>query len=90
MREASEKGYPVMRTLFFEFPQEKESWNVEDECMFGSKYLVAPVLYEGMRERDVWLPKGKWRDIRDGKVYRGGVSIRALAPLDEIPVYEKL
>lgn len=90
MREASEKGYPVMRTLFFEFPQEKESWNVEDEYMFGSKYLVAPVLYEGMRERDVWLPKGKWRDIRDGKVYRGGVSIRALAPLDEIPVYEKL
>lgn len=90
MREASEKGYPVMRTLFFEFPQEEESWNIEDEYMFGSRYLVAPVLYEGVREREVWLPKGKWRDIRDGKVYRGGTRIRAAAPLEEIPVYERI
>lgn len=90
MREASEKGYPVMRTLFFEFSQEEESWNIEDEYMFGSRYLVAPVLYEGVREREVWLPKGKWRDIRDGKVYRGGTRIRAAAPLEEIPVYERI
>ena len=40
MREAHEKGTPVMRTLFYEFPEDKEAWNVEDEYLYGSQVLV--------------------------------------------------
>jgi alpha-D-xyloside xylohydrolase len=58
--------------------------------MFGPEYLVAPVLSEDTFERDVYLPEGRWEDIRDGKVYEGGMTVHAEAPLDSIPVFRKL
>ena len=54
------------------------------------KYLVAPVLELGQRERDVYLPEGRWKDVNSGKILDGGRTVRAAAPLDVIPVYEKL
>ncbi len=90
MREASENGSPVMRPMFYEFPEESACWDAADQYMFGSRYLVAPVLYAGMRERRVYLPAGKWKDIRDGKEFAGGAFVTVSAPLDEIPVFEKL
>ena len=41
MQEAHEKGTPIMRTLFYEFPQDKMCWEVEDSYMYGGK----PVSY---------------------------------------------
>jgi alpha-D-xyloside xylohydrolase len=54
-----------------EFPEDKGAWLVEDEYMFGSQMLVAPLLESGTG-RDVYLPKGKWIDYQTGKVYEGG------------------
>jgi alpha-D-xyloside xylohydrolase len=54
-----------------EFPQDKGAWLVEDEYMFGSQILVAPLLESG-NSRDVYLPKGKWIDYQSGEVYEGG------------------
>ena len=90
MREASENGSPVMRTMFYEFPEDKRCWETDDQYMFGSRYLVAPVLYAGVTKRRVYLPAGKWRDIRNGTEYEGGQEIETAAPVDEIPVFEKL
>ena len=56
--------------------------------MFGWKYLVAPVLELGAREREVWLPKGKWK--RGDDIVDGGRRIKAAAPLDEMPVFERV
>ena len=58
--------------------------------MFGSKYLVAPVLEAGVSEREVYLPEGKWEDIRDGKVYEGARTVKAPAPIDSIPVFKRV
>lgn len=41
-------------------------------------------------EREVYLPEGRWEDTRDGKVYEGGQTIRAAAPIDSIPVFKKM
>ncbi len=90
MREASENGSPVMRTMFYEFPQDERCWTCEDQYMFGSQYLVAPVLYAGMVERSVYLPAGQWKDIHTGEVIEGGKTVMAAAPLDVIPVFEKV
>ena len=89
MEAAHEKGTPVMRPLFYDFPEDKKAWEVEDEYMFGPDVLVAPVLYEGIREREVYLPEGNWRNINDGREYTGGQSITAAAPYDAIPVFVK-
>ena len=87
--EASANGSPLMRTMFYEFPEDEKCWDLDDQYMFGSEYLVAPVMYEGMRERQVYLPAGQWEDIRDGKVYEGGQTITAAAPIESIPVFKK-
>ncbi len=89
MREASENGSPVMRTLFYEFPEDEICWEIADEYMLGSRYLVAPVLYGGIREREVYLPKGKWRHIFGNRIYETG-RYTVSAPLDEIPVFERI
>lgn len=48
MREAHEKGSPVMRPLFYDFPEDKAAWEIDDQYMFGPDILVAPVMYAGM------------------------------------------
>ena len=90
MREASENGSPVMRAMFYEFPDDPMCWEADEQYMFGSRYLVAPVLYAGVAERDVYLPAGKWKNIATGEVLAGGRKITVAAPLEVIPVFEKL
>lgn len=70
-KDCSNRGLPMVRALFIEFPDDPGAWNVEDEYMFGSQILVAPLLESGT-ERTCYLPKGKWIDYQTGKVYDGG------------------
>lgn len=70
-KDCSNRGLPMVRALFVEFPHDQGAWLVEDEYMFGSQILVAPLLESGS-EREVYLPKGKWIDYQDGKVYDSG------------------
>lgn len=90
MEQASQNGSPLIRTMFYEFPEDEICWELDDQYMFGDRYLVAPILYEGMRQRRVYLPNGRWRCIHSGSVLEGGTYIQAEAPLDIIPVYEKI
>ena len=70
-KDCSERGLPMVRALLVEFPQDPGAWLVEDEYMFGSQMLVAPLMESG-NGRTVYLPKGKWIDYQTGKVYEGG------------------
>lgn len=89
MEAAHEKGTPVIRPLFYDFPSDSKAWEIGDEYMFGPDILVAPVLYEGVRERSVYLPEGSWVNINDGKTYEGGRTIMAAAPYEYIPVFAR-
>lgn len=90
MDEASQNGSPVIRTMFYEFPEDEKCWDIDDQYMFGSKYLVAPVLYQGMKEREVYLPQGSWKDIHIGNIFEGERTITAPTPIDIMPVYERI
>ena len=70
-KDCSEHGLPMVRALFVEFPDDPGAWLVEDEYLFGSQMLVAPLLESG-NSRTCYLPKGKWIDYQSGKVYEGG------------------
>jgi alpha-D-xyloside xylohydrolase len=61
----------MLRTLFFEYPEDPTSWLIEDEYMFGSDILVAP-LFEQVNEREVYLPPGLWVDYQSKAAYHGG------------------
>lgn len=88
MEEAHEKGTPVMRTLFYMYPEDAACWEVEDEYMYGPDVLVAPVLHAGQEKRSVYLPQGDdWVESFTGREYAGGQKVEADTPLDVIPVF---
>ncbi|MFC4403006.1 TIM-barrel domain-containing protein [Gracilibacillus xinjiangensis] len=90
MHEAHEKGTPLMRPLFYDFPQDQKAWEIEDAYMFGPDLLVAPVLHQGQRRRKVYLPEGaQWTNANTGEVYQGGAVIECEAALDTIPLFLK-
>lgn len=87
MREAHLTGAPVMRPLYYDFPDDQQC-HVGDQFMFGSRIMVAPVLEAGKRSRSLYLPGGaKWREGDTGEVHRGGVWIEVDAPLDRVPYF---
>lgn len=91
MKKAHEIGTPVMRPLMYDFNEDELAWEVEDEYMFGADYLVCPIMEMGVRSRPVYLPiidgGGKWTEVATGKVFDGGQTIIADAPLERIPVF---
>ena len=88
MNEAHELGTPVIRGMFLEFPEDKPCWDLKDQYMFGPDVLVAPVMYEGMREREVYLPAGaSWTELHTGKCYEGGTTVTVDAPIEYCPVF---
>jgi len=70
-KDCSERGLPMVRALFVEFPDDPGAWLIDNEYLFGSSILVAPLLEEGSG-RDVYLPGEKWIDYQTGKVYPAG------------------
>ncbi len=107
VKNASEHGDPLMRTLFYEFPNDKQAWEIEDQYMYGHRYLVCPILEPNARRRTVYLPENaQWRRARfteahgeaacrssiqeEREVLSGGITIEVEAPIDEMPVFERV
>jgi alpha-D-xyloside xylohydrolase len=88
MQLAQTAGAPPMRPIFFDFPADDVAWSISDQFMFGPDLLVAPVLHQGARNREVYLPAGAtWTDAWTDDVHAGGTWIAAEAPLERIPLY---
>lgn len=82
-------GEPIMRPLIFEYPHDKNVYDLKDEFLFGSELLAAPVHEEEQCRRQVYLPEGKWYDYDYGYEYEGGRSYDIYAPQNRIPVFVK-
>ncbi|MDE6498137.1 MAG: alpha-xylosidase [Muribaculaceae bacterium] len=80
--ESAANGWPMFRAMLLEYPEDPGVWNIDDQYMFGSDMLVAPLFEEGF-ERDVYLPGDKpWHDYQTGSVYQPGWQhINADGPL---------
>lgn len=86
-RESSHSGEPIVRAMEYAFPNEGFA-ACNDQFMLGERYLVAPVVTPE-NSRTVRLPKGKWKD-EQGKIHKGGQTIRLTVPLERLPYFEKL
>jgi alpha-glucosidase len=90
MHEASETGIPAIRPAFLEFPADNNTWDQDDQFMFGGDLLVAPVVRAVERVRGVYLPKGTdWFDFWTGQRYEGGQGISVPVTLESIPVFAR-
>ena len=86
---ATRSGFPVLRALALQHPDDPLCWHVDDQYYFGSAFLVAPVMNE-TGVRDVYLPAGDWVDLWTGQTFHGPQLLRAVAsPLEQIPVFAK-
>ncbi len=81
---------PLMRGMFYEFPEDPACALLSDQYMFGPDFLVAPVVEAGARERSVYLPAGLWKDIEDDQIYQGGQRVTVAAPIEKIPVFRRM
>lgn len=82
-------GKPLMSPLYYYFLNDTTASKVEDEYMWGENILVAPILEKSVRERKLYLPKGKWLNIFSTIVYEGGKWITVPVDLNYIPVFMK-
>ena len=87
--EAHENGSPLIRPMFYEFPDDKKCWDIQDQYMFGAKYLVAPILHLNEFKREVYLPQGTWKLTSTGETFEGDNTVNVDAPIDYMPVFER-
>jgi alpha-glucosidase len=86
---AHENGVPIMRPLFFIDQDNPDLYSINDEFLFGDSLLIAPITKPNTMWRSVYIPKGRWIDMRNGKIYEEDHVYKIDAPLDEIPIFVK-
>jgi len=87
--QASKKGSPLVRPLFWDFPEDNKTRDLQDEFLLGDSLLIAPALYPGMRSRRVYLPESSWYNFWNGALVSGSDRKRFKAPLMTIPILVK-
>ncbi len=83
------QGTPIMRPLFYHYPEDERAHEIKDEYLFGESLLVAPVVEPNAKERRVYLPEGLWYDMDYRYAYEGGRDYVVYAPQNRIPVFVK-
>jgi alpha-glucosidase len=91
--ESSRTGAPILRPLVYEFQDDEKTHAIADEAMLGPFVLAAPLLAAGGK-RDVYLPQGRWFELRSGAAYDGGSTITISTdvagetlPMDALPLF---
>lgn len=81
--------YTIMRGLVMDFTNDRKTYNVHDQYMFGPSLMICPVTEYQARDRMVYLPEGvRWYDYNNpDKVYDGGQFIMADAPYERMPMF---
>ncbi len=80
-------GTPIMRPMFWHYSEDRNTYDLKDQYLFGEWLLVAPVIREETDRREVYLPEGTWYDWDYGHQYEGGQTIEVFAPQNRIPVF---
>ena len=86
---ATEKGYPVMRPMFFEYPDDEMCYTLDSQYMFGDDIIFAPIVEQGQTVKTVYIPDGEWVLTKDKKIYTKG-SYEITANIDEFIAFVKV
>lgn len=92
-RKTYDEALPLCRPMYYDYPENSESYAYKDEYMFGDHLLVNPITapMNGKKaKKEIWLPSGnRWYEVASGTTFNGGQAIHREFALDEMPVYVK-
>jgi alpha-D-xyloside xylohydrolase len=83
---ANQQGIPMMRAMLLEFPAERTCWNLDQQYMFGSDLLVAPV-FSATGDVEFYLPEGEWTNFFTGAKVQGGRWVTENHGFESLPLY---
>lgn len=72
MKIAATLGYPVMRPMFFEYPDDEICYTTGEQYMFGDDIIFAPIVNYQQTKKMVYVPDGEWVLTMNGKIYTKG------------------
>lgn len=82
------EGLPPFRALVMDYPDDPQTWRIDNQYLMGDGLLVAPVV-AGEAERAVYLPEGEWFDYWTGERHAGRQRVTIQVPLERIPLFVK-
>lgn len=82
-------GMPLMRALVLENQQDENTYQIDDQYLFGNSLLIAPVTTKGAQTRVVYLPEGNWYHYWSGQLYSGKQYYNIVTPLEQLPIFVK-
>jgi len=89
-REAYETGLPIMRAVVLEYPDDKETYHLNNQFLFGKDIMVAPVVEKSASQVKIYLPEGEWIDFSNGtRLYQGKTWIEYPVEIETIPIFVK-
>src|SRR3972149_2017412 len=87
--QASTTGSPLARPLFWDHPDDRSLWAVDDAYMLGEGLLVAPVIEAGAPTRTGHFPPGRWFDLADEAIFEGPAEVPLSSEIERTPVFAR-
>ena len=86
--EAVESGMPIQRPLALHFEDDRNTWTIHDQYMYGPDLMVAPVHKSSVNRWRAYLPAGEsWIHLWSGQIHDGGQTVTVDAPFEQIPAF---
>jgi alpha-glucosidase len=86
-KRADRNGIPPTRPLWLAYPGDAKAAARDQEWLLGPKVLVAPVVEQGADSREIYFPRGCWRDPETGLRVRGPRSRAVDVPIDRLAYF---
>ncbi|CAG8595880.1 3011_t:CDS:10, partial [Gigaspora margarita] len=86
--EASTTGMPIIRPMFTVYPEDEETYAMDDQFFVGNSLLVKPIVNEGQTSTEVYFPGNEiYYDYFTHKKVHGSGKVQIEAPINKIPVF---
>jgi len=89
-QESSTGGMPIVRGMYFYYPNSTEAYSFDRQYLYGEKVLVSPVVTPGANATtQVWFPEGKWTSFFTNEIVIGPVVKNVSSNYNTMPVFVK-